>query len=387
MENESQTLNTDALRFNSLLQTAVDGIVLIDAKGHVLVFNRACEMMFGYQAQEVLGHNVKMLMPNRFAKDHDGFLQRYQATGERRIIGIGREVEGQRKDGSRFPLELSVGETQTQEGKQYVGILRDVSLKRDAEGQIDYLQSQLMHMARVSAMDEMCAVIAQELNQPLSAIMLYLQALRRSSQKDGAARLSEQELNMLDKAVNETSRAGAIIQRMRRFIERNDVEQKQLDLTALVDESVDFASMGSRLRNISLQVQHQKQPLNAFADAIEVSQVIVNLVRNAIDALHELPEGRICIKTYEDAEFAYMEVADNGAGIPPAILTKLFDAYVSSKKKGLGIGLFISRAIARKYKGDLTAHNSVEGGAVFILRLPQTGINPTEDIENEERNA
>ncbi|MBV6656563.1 MAG: PAS domain S-box protein, partial [Devosiaceae bacterium] len=114
------------VRLDSLLDTAVDGIILIDDEMKILVFNSACEELFGYSADEVIGSNVSMLMPREYAAEHDGYVERYMSTGEKRIIGIGREVRGQHRDGSDFPLELSVGEALTPAGRQFVGIVRDL---------------------------------------------------------------------------------------------------------------------------------------------------------------------------------------------------------------------------------------------------------------------
>lgn len=365
-------LSLSQSRLESVLDTAVDGIVVIDDRGNILLYNKACEALFGYPASEVVGQNVKLIMPKRYAEQHDGFLNHYVTTGEKRIIGIGREVEGQHKSGHIFPVELSVGEAQTPDGRQFIGILRDISKKRQTEEQLSQLQTQLVHMARVSAMDEMGAVIAHELNQPLTAIMLYLQALSRSVEKASSGGLSDQEKNILQKAVNEASRAGGIIQRMRRFIERGEAQRKEIDLAALTDEAVDFASLGSRLRNIQLEVSHAENPLMAEVDAIEISQVLVNLVRNAIDALEE-NGGTIKVRTWAEEEQVFVEVSDNGHGISAKVLENLFDAFVTTKKKGMGIGLSIARNIARTHNGDLHAHNRPEGGAVFTLRLGRKG--------------
>lgn len=170
-------------RLMSVLNTAVDGIIVIDEHAHILVYNNACEKLFGYTAAEVLGQNVKVIMPRDYSDAHDRYMDNYKRTGHRKIIGIGREVRGRHKDGTEFPVELSVGEASTPDGRQFIGILRDLRSRKEAEQRVNELQADLVHLARVSAMDEMGAALAHELNQPLTAIMLYMQGIARTLDK------------------------------------------------------------------------------------------------------------------------------------------------------------------------------------------------------------
>ncbi|MGA7426152.1 MAG: PAS domain S-box protein, partial [Rhodoplanes sp.] len=170
----------------SVLDTAADGIIIIDARGVVITFNKACERLFGYSAAEVIGQNVKMIMPSDLARVHDNYINNYLTTGERKIIGIGREVKGQHRDGTLIPVHLSVGEASTSAGRQFIGILRDLRARNESEQRLNQLQTDLVRMARVSAIDEMGAALAHELNQPLTALMLYLQAVERACAKYSA---------------------------------------------------------------------------------------------------------------------------------------------------------------------------------------------------------
>ena len=235
-------------RLESVLETAPDGIIVMDEGSRLLIFNKACEQLFGYEAGEVLGENVAMLMPQEHHDSHDLYVQRYRATGERKIIGIGREVEGRRKDGSIFPLDLSVGEALTPNGRQFIGVIRDLSARRETERRLAAVQADLIRMTRVSALDEMGSALAHELNQPLTAIMLYLQALEREVQRLQSAetKLEPRAVELLGKATREAQRAGSIISRVRQLVEKRAPERKRSDLNTVVDEALELAMLGRR---------------------------------------------------------------------------------------------------------------------------------------------
>ncbi len=240
--------SVSAARLESVLDTAVDGILVINERAQILVYNRACESLFGYAPEEALGRNVRMIMPSDYAAAHDGYMHNYMTTGHRKIIGIGREVRARHKDGTEFPVELSVGETITPEGRQFIGIIRDLRPRKEQERRVNELQADLVHMARVSAMDEMGAALAHELNQPLTAIMLYLQAANRSLSRSVDGRPPSPDIfrQVLEKAVHEAERAGGIISRMRQFVEKREPQRRQVDLNAVVEEAVELTMLGLR---------------------------------------------------------------------------------------------------------------------------------------------
>src|SRR5690606_39254667 len=186
---------------------------------------------------------VKMLMPEEYARAHDGYLRHYLETGERRIIGIGREVRGRHRDGTEFPIELSVGEAHTAEGRQFIGIIRDLRPRKAVEKRLAQAQNQLISMTRISALDEMGAAISHELNQPLTAIMLYLQAIRRKAQ--AVPELDASLAAVIDKALNESERASQIIQRMRHFVEKKEPERRPVDVAELIDECMELVTLGN----------------------------------------------------------------------------------------------------------------------------------------------
>ena len=372
-------LSVSDVRLASVLDTAVDGIVLIDDKANILAFNKACEAMFGYDSEDVIGKNVRLLMPEDFASGHDQYVSNYKVTGHRKIIGIGREVKAQHREGRIFPIELSVGEAKTPDGRQFIGIIRDITKRKESEQRIAELQEQLIHMARVSAIDEMGAAIAHELNQPLTALMLYLQAAQKrliQSNEHADARA----LEVMTKAAREAERAGDIIQRMRSFIERRDPKREVRLLRDLVDEAIELTLVGSR--NLDVKVINDDEGDRPFVqvDAVQIQQIVVNLVRNAIEAISGVPNPEIHTACRSDGDSAILIVTDNGPGVPETAIHHMFKTFTSTKRKGLGLGLAISRSIAQSHGGDLTLEPGGHGqGASFFLRLPRALAINTED--------
>lgn len=355
-------------RLLSVLDTAVDGIIVMDDGGAMLVFNKACERLFGYTAAEVIGRNIKLLMPPEFATAHDGFIRRYVDTGERRIIGIGREVRGQHRDGTAFPIELSVGEAMTPDGRQFIGIVRDLRSRKAVENRLNQLQAQLVHMARVNAMDEMGAAIAHELNQPLTAVMLYLQAVTRKAKTIG---LDDMMVEILGKAVREAERAGTIIQRMRQFVEKREPERQAVDIRRLIGDALELTLLGTQVIGIEVIRDEAPDLPMVEVDSVQIQQILVNLIRNAIEAIRHQERRWVRIGVHVDDHQLTVEVEDSGTGIPKELVRNIFKAFSTSKRTGLGLGLAISRSIAQNHGGDLVVDPGGGGhGARFILRLP-----------------
>jgi len=210
-------------------------MVVIDEQGIMSSFSAAAERLFGWTRAEAIGRNVCVLMPEPYRNAHDGYLERYRKTGERRIIGIGRVVVGQRRDGTTFPMELSIGEARTGDTRFFTGFVRDLSERRQTERRLQELQSELIQVSRLTAMGEMASALAHELNQPLSAIASYIK---------GSTRLAKAEiidrgrlLDALERANGQALRAGEIIKRLRDFVSRGETERTLESLTKVVEEA------------------------------------------------------------------------------------------------------------------------------------------------------
>ncbi len=366
---ERQTVS-DA-RLASVLDTAVDGIIVMDEQARVLSYNKSCERMFGYRADEVIGRNVKVIMPPAFSRHHDSYVQNYLSTGERRIIGIGREVVGMHRDGTEIPIELSVGEAVTPEGRQFIGIMRDLRSRKAVEQRLIELQAQVVHMARLSAMDEMGAAMAHELNQPLTALMLYLQAVtRHAAQHEGG--FPPPLARIVEKALKEAERAAGIIERMRNFVEKREPERQTIDLGPIVAEALDMIMVVAQGSTVPVYFPPPSDPVVIDADPVQIQQVVVNLVRNAIEVARTMPEKWVRVELEHDDLGARVVVTDSGPGIAPEVAANMFRTFATTKKSGMGLGLAISRSIAQNHGGDLTVDPGGDGrGARFVLTLPK----------------
>ncbi|MGZ8367559.1 MAG: two-component system sensor histidine kinase NtrB [Rhodoplanes sp.] len=355
----------------SVLDTAADGIIIIDEHGVVITYNKACERLFGYSAAEMIGRNVIAIMPPDMAHAHDNYINNYLTTGRRKIIGIGREVKGRHRDGTAIPVHLSVGEAITSAGRQFIGILRDLRARNESEQRLNQLQTNLVRMARVSAIDEMGAALAHELNQPLTALMLYLQAVERACAKHSAVNpMPPGVLGILEKAVREAERAGSIIQRMRQFVEKRDPVRRRVDFNPLIEDAIELTLLGSPPGTRIDRALAPDLP-KLLVDPVQIQQVVVNLVRNGLEAVKTCDRQVVTVSTRATDNGAAMVVEDSGPGIRADAIQELFKPFSSSKSRGLGLGLAISRSIAQNHGGELTVDPGGGGrGASFTLHLP-----------------
>lgn len=360
---------SDAL-FRTLIQTAVDGIIVIDSDGIIHIYNVACERLFGFRPDEVVGHNVKMLMPEPYRGEHDGYIAHHRTTGIRRIIGIGRSVYGQRKDETTFPMYLSVGEGVLNDKTIYVGIIHDLTEREASARRNRELQDELLHVSRLSAMGQMSAALAHELNQPLTAILNYLTAARRTlSASDDPQTV--RAAGFVDKAAQQTTRAGQIIRQLREFVEKRETVRQMHDLNGLVEDSIALAFVGTSDAGITVKKQLDRAIPPVLMDKIQMGQVFLNLLRNSIEAMQAVARRELILKTTRaDNDFVEFTLSDTGPGLPPEILSRLFQPFVTTKEKGMGIGLSICQTIVEAHGGRIWTSTRAEPGATFHVALP-----------------
>lgn len=354
----------------SVLDTVPDATILIERDGTITSFNAAAVRQFGYQPVEVVGQNVRMLMPSPYREQHDGYLQRYLSTGERRIIGTDRVVVGQRKDGSTFPMSLAVGETRSGDRIHFTGFVRDLTERQESAARLEAAQGELARLARFNELGEMASTLAHELNQPLSAIANYVQGCIRL-----AARMPEEQGGMLVGALRETAkqalRAGDIIRHLREFVTRGETEKRPEDIKNLIEEAGALALVGSRERGIRTAFEFAPQDDLVLADRVQVQQVLTNLMRNAMEAMKDSDRRDLRVRTLPQIEHRItVEVSDTGPGISDEIAAQLFQPFVTTKPGGMGIGLSISRRIIQSHGGDLVVRKNDSGGATFAFTLP-----------------
>ena len=367
-DHTDRLVERDALH-TSILETVPDAMIVIDAQGIIQTLSATAERLFGYRAADLIGRNVSILMPDADRRRHDQYIDRYLRTAEPRIIGIGRVVVGLRKNGDTFPMHLSVGEAHTAERRLFTGFVRDLTERQEFQQRLTELQSELAHMARATALGEMASTLAHELNQPLTAVANYLKGSRRlleSGTPDAVGRASE----AIDLAADQALRAGEIIRRLREFVARGESEQRVEPLIRLVEEAAALALIGAQEYGVRAAFAFDPAADFVLADRIQIQQILVNLIRNAMDAMHESPRRDLTVSTHRlDRDTIRVDVADTGPGIAPLIADQLFQPFVTTKAHGLGVGLSISRTIAQAQGGELWVDAREGGGAVFRLTL------------------
>ncbi|MEI9993496.1 MAG: PAS domain S-box protein [Rhizomicrobium sp.] len=367
VERRGQGERPDDSLFDALIATAVDGIMVIDEKGIVRIYNKACERLFGYEAAEVIGRNVKMLMPSPYHDEHDGYLSHYVGTGEKHIIGIGREVSGRRKDGSTFPMNLSVGEGIVRGERIFLGIIADISERQARERQILQLQMEMQHVGRLIDMGQVAAGLAHELNQPLTAILNYTNACIDMAAEAGDADLA----SVLGKVAEQASRAGNIIRRLRAFTEKRGPNRAPEDIARTVDEAIRLGQIHPAERGITLRVRLENDLPPVLIDRVQIQQVLINLIKNAAEAMDLAPRRELTVTIgHPMPDRVEVAVADSGPGISGELAAKLFHPFVTTKDNGMGMGLSICRGIVESHGGRLWLEDNPDGGAVFRFTLP-----------------
>jgi two-component system sensor kinase FixL len=369
----SGTEALDLAEFDALLDAAVDGIVAIDQRGKIIRFNKAAEEMFGYKASEVVSKPLNILMETTEARTHQGFVERYLRTGSRHIIGRGREVIARRSNGTLFPAALSVGEAKSPAGLRFVGLIRDLTNEKQAEAEAMRHREQLMHASRLTTMGEMAAAMAHELNQPLSAIATYTAACQRFLNQGSQSH--EDVFNSLREIGTQAHRAGQIIQRMRDFTRSRESRRKLVSLADLIEEIRPLAELDAKANDVQLTIDIDPglPPINA--DAVQIQQVILNLLRNGMDAMVDAPSilRLLHLHVFMDGENCLrIAITDQGHGVPEEIRQQLFNPFFTTKPTGMGMGLAISRSIVTAHGGKLDCVNNPDGGATFFFTLPAT---------------
>jgi len=365
--------NREAL-LHASLNAVPDASLVIDTDGMIVTFNHAAEQLFGWTAEEICGQNLSVVTPAAHAEAHDGYVQRYLQTGERRVLGSSRQLTGLRRDGSEFPMELRVAEVRIGPHRYFTGVVRDLATIREAERRSDELHAQLTQIWSLNSMGEMASVLAHELNQPLSAVANYLRAARTL-----IANLEVDDDDLIDavsRAGDQAVRAGEIIRTMRDLATRGGTEQRPESLSGILSE-IEFI-IGLMVRDAGARVFYDlyQGPDVVLADRIQIQQLVVNLVRNAIDAVAKFPEREIKISTKTDADGKLLTtVEDSGPGVDSAVMGRVFQPLASTKPTGMGLGLSICRAIVENHGGRIWVQPSSLGGAAFCFLLARTGVN------------
>jgi PAS domain S-box-containing protein len=383
-----QALRESMARLTAVVETAVDGFILIDARGRILLFNPACERLFGYRADEVFHENVKMLMPQTYSAHHDNYIQNFIRTGDRKIIGIGREVVGLRKDGSTFPMDLSVGEAQQDGESIFVGIIHDLTGRKQTEEQLR--QAQKMEMV-----GQLSGGIAHDFNNLLTVIVGNAEHLSDQLKP-------RQDLQRIADDICQAGERGAeLTQRLLAFSRRQLLKPHPTDCHELLD------SMRKLLRrtlreNIEIRITPNAETVLAFADRAQLESSVLNLALNAQDAMPN--GGHLTLSTgvaslddpyqslhpeIEAGEYAMIAVTDDGVGMGAEVAARAFEPFYTTKEvgKGSGLGLSMVYGFAKQSNGHVSIYSELGLGTTVRIYLPHVGTSgqkPSDQIPADE---
>jgi two-component system sensor kinase FixL len=346
-------LRASEARWRAIVESAVDGIVVIDVRGRIEAFNPAAERLFGYQEAEVLGRNVSMLMPSPYHEQHNSYLARYLSTSETRIIGTGREVTGRRRDGTEFPLHLSVGETSLGGERRFTGILHDLSARVQMEAQLREHQS----LARIG---EMAAVIAHEVKNPLAGIRGAIQVIGgrlAAESKDGA---------VLREIVTRIDGLNGLIQDLLLFARPPRAKPVALDIGPLLAMTSSLLRADPGLAGVEVHVEGTAPPLLADPELLKLA--FSNLLINSAQAMHG--RGRIHVAVAVEGTRCRVTIADEGPGIPAEIRDKIFVPFFTTKSRGSGLGLSTAKRLVEAQGGTIRIDCPAAGGTIVTVHLP-----------------
>ena len=357
-------LRDSEARMRAVIDGAADAIITIDEGGFIQALNAATSTMFCYSADELIGRDVNMLAPDDGHSEHRSYFQRDLRTGEANVNGANREVEGRRKDGSLFPAELAISEIRHGGERLFIGFIRDLSERRRFEARLNRL-----HSNRIDSMAGMATALAHELNQPLAAASNYLAAARRMLGATAGPPQPEAD-QALDKASVQMLRAGQIISHIREFMAHGEPNKLEQSLHDLLRGATELVRQTAREADVQIALRLDAAEDVVLADRVQIEQAVVNLARNAIEAMGQTHERRLTISTSLENGVIRTDISDTGSGMSPATISELFVPFTSTKSSGIGVGLSISRSIIEAHYGTIWAEANAGGGTKFSFTLP-----------------
>jgi PAS domain S-box-containing protein len=347
-------LGASEARWRTIVDSAVDGIIVIDAHARVEAFNRAAEGLFGYTADEVLGRNVEMLMPSPYHEEHDTYLARYLTTGRAKIIGVGREVQGRRKDGTTFPLHLSVGEMRIQGERKFTGILHDLSARV-------HMETQLREQASLARLGEMAAVVAHEVKNPLAGIRGALQVFGQRMTREGA------DTKVLKEMVARIDALDQMMNDLLLFARPPKPRRSSTDLMSLVKTTASFLSEDPSLRDVDVEISGAAPLVPADPDMLRI--VFQNLLINSAHAMKGKGKIQVVLDA-DDGAICHIAFVDQGPGIPADVREKIFTPFFTTKSRGSGLGLPTAKRLIEAHNGQIAVDCPPTGGTAVVIRLP-----------------
>jgi two-component system sensor kinase FixL len=350
-------LERQQARFASVLAGTQDAFIFIDHRARILAFNAAAERIFGWSAAEVVGQKVNVLMPDPYRTEHDGYIAHYERTGEARAIGRIRVVQGQRRSGEVFPIELSVTKVGVEDDARYAAFIRDIS-------ETVRLRERLVERERLVAIGTTSAKFAHEVGNPLNSMLMNLQLLQRRIAKSVPL---PQLTPIVERVVSEVRRLAGLLGEFRSMSRRQPFELSRVEPGALLRELAEGHRAACESQGVRLEVAWEPELPTIQVDREKLTQVLLNLVKNAVEAMGEAG-GTLALHAREDGAHVVLEVTDSGPGIPAGI--DVFEPFLTTKREGTGLGLPVARQIVAGHGGELTYQTALGRGTTFSVRLP-----------------
>ncbi len=347
-------LRSSEARYRSIVDSAVDAILVIDSAGRIEAFNAAAERLFGYTAQEAQGQNVSILMPAPHRDEHNQYMARYLRTGEKRIIGIGREVTALRKEGTTFPVRLSVGEMVIEGETKFTGILHDLTARVA-------LETQLREQAALTRLGQMAAVVAHEVKNPLTGIRGAVQII--GSRLPAGSRDAE----VVKEIVARIDALNDLMRDLLLFARPPQPRLASVEALPLLNVVAGLVRQDSGAREITIEVEGQ--PVTIMADAELLKLVAQNLLLNAVHAI--AGPGRIAVTVDADDRMCRIQVADTGPGMTADVREKLFTPFFTTKARGTGLGLSTAKRFIEAMGGTIAVECPPSGGTCVTIRIPR----------------
>ncbi len=371
-------------QFRLVVEAAPNAMAMVNTEGRITLVNTQTEAVFGYARDELIGHPIEMLVPERFRSHHLGDRQGYLGDARARPMGAGRELFGRRKDGSEVPIEIGLNPISTSEGLFVLASIIDISERKRAELEAARQRNELAHLSRVTILGELSGSLVHELAMPLSAILSNAQAAQRFL-AHGNADLAEIR-EILSEIVSEDQRAGEVIRRLRLLLKKGEVQQHSLGINEVVQDVLKLMRSDLVNQNVIVDIELAQNLPMVTGDPVQLQQVLLNLVVNACDAMTDCdtPEGRLLIRTgMENGNSAvHVSVTDRGSSIPEEKMEQIFEPFFTTKAKGMGLGLSVCRTIIVAHQGKLWATNNADCGATFHFSLPIGGSDKEVVITN-----
>lgn len=361
-----RVLQLNEVRWQAILDTARDAIICIDRSGEVTLFNRAAEVIFGYAAADVLGRNVRMLMPPPYQEEHDSYLANYHETGAPKAIGRVREVQARRSNGEVFPIELSVSEARVADQVIYSAFIRDVSDRRAMESALDEARRHAEQRERLADIGAITARIVHDLGNPLAGLSMQAQLIHRRVTRT-PERPAQDLAAPAERIVAEVRRLDDLVKDFLDFARQQRLDVRTIALPPFLQRVMDLWEPVATARQIELTMDVPEDVSEISGDEDKLRRVLDNLVKNAVEAIDHGP-GHVALKVRRAEERVRFTVSDDGPGVPAAV--EMFKLFETTKRNGSGLGLSISKQIVLAHGGNIGFERLAPHGTAFHVDLP-----------------